>query len=209
MKKNGILVGVIVVLALGVGVLGFEVINLKDEVTGFRAMPPWMSPSTMPQVRSGAFPKWQREPIYELSRLQNEVNKLFNESLWRGLGRRNPGFLGKTGIFNPEVDIKETPTQYIVKADLPGMEKDQIKIEVKDHTLILSGEKNKEIKESKGNRFFRKERSFGSFTRIITLPDDARTDSISADYKRGVLTIAIPRAAPNNENPSGNKVVVQ
>ena len=83
--------------------------------------------------------------------------------------------------------MEETSIQYIIKADLSRMEKNQINIEVKDHTPIFSGEKDKKIEESKGHRFFRKERSFGYFSRSIPLPDNANESSINVEYKDGIL----------------------
>src|SRR3989337_75350 len=98
--------------------------------------------------------------------------------------RRVPG--------HPAVDIYETNDSFVVSADLPGLNKDEIQIDLKDNTLTLKGEKKFEEKVSKDN-YIRVERAYGSFVRSFTLPQNVDPEKIKAEYKEGVLEITIPK----------------
>lgn len=100
-------------------------------------------------------------------------------------------FTGQT--FTPAVDIKETPQEFLVTAEIPGIRKEDIHIEVADNLLILKGERKFE-KEEKGESYHRVERSFGAFSRSFALPASARTDAIEAKFNDGLLTVRIPKA---------------
>ena len=94
--------------------------------------------------------------------------------------------------FNPRVDLIEKENEIIVKADIPGIEEEDLKLEVEGERLTISGKKEEE-KETKGNGYQRLERSFGSFSRVIQLPDSADPEKVQADYKKGVLTVKIQK----------------
>ncbi len=105
-------------------------------------------------------------------------------------------FLGlndRERAFVPRVDIKENKTNYKIVAELPGLEKDDVKVEVNDHILTIEGEK-KEEKEEKEDGYYRVERSYGSFHRSFGLPEDIKEEKIEAGFKNGVLTLTIPRS---------------
>ena len=94
--------------------------------------------------------------------------------------------------WRPSVDVYENEGGYVLKADLPGMKKEDIKIDVNDGTLTIKGEKKLEEKTEKDN-YVRVERSFGSFMRSFTLTDDVDTENIEAAYKDGVLEITLTK----------------
>jgi len=100
-------------------------------------------------------------------------------------------FAGQT--FTPAVDIKETPQEFLVTAEVPGIKKEDIHIEVADNLLTLKGERQFE-KEEKNESFHRVERSFGAFSRSFTLPTAVKTDAIEARFHDGLLTVRIPKA---------------
>lgn len=95
----------------------------------------------------------------------------------------------------PAVDVSEKEDRYIVKADLPGMKQEEIKVNLEDNVLTISGER-KEEKEEKDEkkRYHYYERSYGSFARSFTLPNTVKTEEIKAKYEKGVLHIEIPKA---------------
>ena len=95
----------------------------------------------------------------------------------------------------PKIDISETETDFVVSAEVPGMAKDDISITMTDGLLTLSGEKNHEHEDKKGN-YHLVERRYGSFKRSMRLPENVEPDKIDAAYKEGVLTITIPKPAP-------------
>ena len=113
----------------------------------------------------------------------------------------------------PQIEVVQDNGQFMVRADLPGLTKDDVKVEVTEDLLTLSGER-KEEKEEKREGFYRSERSYGTFYRQIPLPGGARTENATATFQNGVLEITIPRAqvtAPTRKleikEPIGEKAI--
>jgi HSP20 family protein len=92
----------------------------------------------------------------------------------------------------PTVDISESDGEYLIKAELPEVKKEDVKVTVEDGVLTLQGERRQE-KEEKGKRFHRVERSYGSFVRSFTLPESIDESGVRADYKDGVLNLHLPK----------------
>ena len=92
----------------------------------------------------------------------------------------------------PIVDVFEEKDDIVVKAELPGMEKDNIEVNLADHRLTIKGEKKKED-EVKEEDYYRAERSYGSFLRTLDLPKDVRADKVKASFKNGILEIRMPK----------------
>ncbi|CAO2160965.1 unnamed protein product [Urochloa humidicola] len=94
---------------------------------------------------------------------------------------------------NARIDWKETPEAHVFKADLPGVKKEEVKVEVEDgNVLVICGERSKE-KEDKNDKWHRVERSSGKFLRRFRLPENARTDQVKAGLENGVLTVTVPK----------------
>lgn len=115
---------------------------------------------------------------------QHEMNRLFG----RTLQKKN----GWTKTFEPEIDLAEEKDSFIVKADLPGIKKEELDIKVEGRLLTLKGER-KEEKETKEKNYYASERFYGAFTRMIELPADVKADQVKAAYKDGVLEITLPK----------------
>ena len=122
--------------------------------------------------------------------MQREINKMF-DNFFRG-GTLEDGSLGSS-VWTPAVDVEERDDEYQVKVELPGVNKDDVKITMQDNVLTIRGEKKQE-KESKNSNYHRVERSYGSFQRSFTLPTSVKHDKIEASYKEGILTIGLPKA---------------
>lgn len=105
----------------------------------------------------------------------------------------------------PQIEVLQNNGQFMVRADLPGLTKDDVKVELTDDLLTISGER-KEEKEEKREGFYRSERSYGSFYRQIPLPEGAKTENAAATFNNGVLEITIP--APKVE-PSVRKLEIK
>ena len=131
----------------------------------------------------------------EMMTLQDRINRFFDDSFFRP-GFRNDDFALST--WHPVVDIYDDNDKIVIKAELPGMEKEDISIDLKDNILTLKGERNLE-NEKKEENYYRRERSFGKFERAFTLPTGLNPEKIKADYKDGVLKIEIPK--PEKEKP--------
>jgi HSP20 family protein len=133
-----------------------------------------------------AIVRWS--PFRELVSLQDEMNKVFDEFFTRRTGER-----ADLGLWAPALDISETDNEIVVKADLPGVKKEDVSISITNNILVIKGEKKREVEENKEN-FHRVERVYGSFHRSIELPTAVQTDKVNASYQNGVLTIVLPKS---------------
>jgi HSP20 family protein len=94
----------------------------------------------------------------------------------------------------PSVDIEEAEDKYVIKADLPGVDKKDINVKLENGVLSIRGEKRTEKETGKGTKRHRTERFHGTFARSFTLPEAVKSDKVDASYKDGVLLLAIPKA---------------
>lgn len=129
------------------------------------------------------------DPFRNMVALRDRMDRLFEDSLSRIKSGEEE--FEVTG-WSPAVDIYETADTLVIKAEIPGVEKDDVSIEVKDNTLRLRGERKLE-KDVKEENYHRMECSYGSFQRIFTLPTSVDQDKISAAFKNGVLEVTLPR----------------
>ena len=125
-------------------------------------------------------------PLTELDDIQQRLNRVF---LDRTAKAGAPSFTD----FSPAVDIEENATEFIVKADLPDVKKDDLKIHLENGVLAIEGERKQE-KEQKGTTFHKIEREYGRFVRRFSLPTDVDADKVRAVFKDGVLNVVLPKA---------------
>ena len=109
-----------------------------------------------------------------------------------GWPRRGTQEVMATGDWAPRVDIAETDNEFVIKAEIPEVNKDDVKVTVDSGVLTIRGERKQE-KEEKGKKFHRVERYYGSFTRSFTLPDNVDEGKIDASFKDGVLNLKVPK----------------
>ncbi len=126
----------------------------------------------------------------DVMNMQREINRMF-DSFFRGAPADDDAFVASDWI--PAVDIAEHENEYLVKLELPGVSKEDVKITMQNNILTVRGEKKKE-KESKSSSYHRVERSYGAFQRNFTLPSTVKADRIDASYSDGILTIVLPKA---------------
>jgi len=129
------------------------------------------------------------DPFRELEDMSERLNRVFS----RPSGLRNNGKEAMTvADWMPTVDISENEAEYLIKAELPEIKKEDVKVTVEDGVLTLQGERRQE-KEEKGKKFHRVERSYGSFVRSFTLPESVDEGAVKAEYKDGVLNLHLPK----------------
>lgn len=134
-----------------------------------------------------------------IAQFHQDIDRLF-DNFFRGSGFPSLGFgreaaaLAQTEWLKPNLDIAANEKEYTISVELPGVDEKDVELELSDETLIIKGEKRQE-KERREQDYYRMERSYGSFQRVLSLPEDAQQDDIVASYKHGVLTITIPRKA--------------
>src|SRR5512132_994782 len=130
------------------------------------------------------------EPVRELNSLQTEMNRLFSTFFDAPAG--GPGNGGQARRWVPAMDLVETEDHFVLRADLPGLDEDDVQIEVEDDVLTVSGERKAEHEEQ-GEGFYRVERAFGAFRRSLTLPEGVDAEAVQARFHNGVLEIRIPK----------------
>ncbi len=124
---------------------------------------------------------------------ENMFNSFFNDSL-----------LGFTGGNPIRADIKENEKEFIVEAEIPGVAKEDIKLDLRDDTLTIAVEQNQESKEERDN-YIRKERRYGSFSRSFYV-ENVKNEDVSAKYENGILTIVLPKSETKKVN---NRIEIQ
>ncbi|MDY0131107.1 MAG: Hsp20/alpha crystallin family protein [Desulforegulaceae bacterium] len=141
-----------------------------------------------------AIVRW--EPIRNVVSLQDRINRMFDDAF----SRMEPSEMeeGSMGAWRPSTDIYETENSIIIEAELAGLKKEDVDVEVNDNVLSIKGEKKTETEENNEN-YYRRERVSGKFHRAFTLPMDVDVEKISAKFKDGVLVLDIPK--PEEKKP--------
>lgn len=143
--------------------------------------------------------KW--DPFRELEDVTNRLNRIFGQSLARGESGQN---MLAVADWAPSVDISETDNAYLIKGEIPGVKKEDVKVTIQDGMLTIQGERRQE-KEEKGKKFHRIECSYGSFARSFRVPSDADESSVKAEFKDGMLNVTLAKsekAKPKSINVS-------
>ena len=130
--------------------------------------------------------RWR--PFRDLFNVQDEVNRMFE-----GFFDRSSRSLEEVELCLPAADVYENKDDIIFSVELPGLDREDIKVTVQDNILTIKGEKKQE-KEEKDTSFHRLERSYGFFTRSFSLPTTVQADKIRASYDKGVLRVELPKA---------------
>ena len=133
-----------------------------------------------------ALVRW--DPGRELDTLQTDVNRVFDTFFGGRLAN------GATPRWVPAMDLVETDDHLVLRADLPGLDKDDVNIEIKDGVLTVSGERQAEHEERKDG-YHRVERAYGGFSRSLSLPQGIDAEQVQADFDKGVLEVRIPKPA--------------
>ena len=134
-------------------------------------------------------------PFMDLTRWERDMDRMMEDFFGRRMRPFWPErWFGRDEleVRAPAVDVFEEKDDIVVKAELPGMEKDNIEVNLTDHMLTIKGEKKKE-EEIKEENYYRAERTYGSFLRTLELPRDVHADKIKASFKNGILEVRMPK----------------
>lgn len=134
--------------------------------------------------------KW--DPFRELEEVSNRLNRLFGHIPASSTSSSREQLA--TADWLPSTDVSETDTEYLIKVEIPGVSKEDVKVFVQDGMLTMQGERKME-KEEKGKKFHRIERSYGRFMRSFRIPDDADENSVKAAFKDGLLNVTLAKTA--------------
>jgi HSP20 family protein len=142
---------------------------------------------------------WAPSPLRTLERFADEVESIFDDfglgRSWLGpnFGRRwvRTPWRPRTKMWAPEIEIAQKENELVIRADLPGLKKDDVCVDVTDNSVTISGERRLEEETERGG-IYRSDRSYGSFCRTIPLPEGAMADQANARFKDGVLEIRMP-----------------
>jgi len=138
----------------------------------------------------------QYNPFRSLTRMQRQIDRMFDDVLggtWTAEFPTAELPMVSESVFQPPCDVQETDTHYLLSFDLPGLTKNDIKMELQDNTLRVCGERKDERQKGKGANL-RTERFYGSVERVMTLPSNTKSEGIEAQFENGVLHVAIPKA---------------
>ena len=166
----------------------------KEEETG-HAVPVHHS------ERGGYLPERHYAPMLQVHR---DIDRIF-DSFFRGFDLPFPASMrpfevfGEGGLLKPRADLSATDTEYQLTVEIPGVSEKDVSLDITGDTMTIRGEKRQE-KEEKDKDYYRIERSYGSFQRVLSLPDDVDQDHITASFKNGVLTVTMPRQAVSGGN---------
>jgi HSP20 family protein len=163
-------------------------------------------PSKPEEKEKKSLAPWR--PFGEMAHWESEMERMFEDFFGRRLrpiwGERWwPTKTPEVSI--PAVDLYEEKDEIVAKVDLPGLEKDNIEVNISDHLLTVKGEKKRE-EETKEADYYRSERSYGSFTRTVDLPKEVQVDKAQASFKNGVLMVRLPKTEEAKKKETKVKV---
>jgi HSP20 family protein len=167
------------------------------------------------QRRTGTAERLAANPFHFAGRMADEMDRVFDR-LFGDFGFRSRGLMPRslaagspelsTALWAPRIEAFQEQDRFIVRAELPGLKKDEVEVNITDDAITLQGQRQQERKEQ-GEGFYHTERSYGSFYRSIPLPEGAIADSAEASFKDGVLEITLQ--APPHEVNRGRKLEIK
>jgi len=187
-----------------------QIETLQNRVTQLESQQqaqPTRTPTAHPQAAWSSSANNQAwNPFAEMMQMQDMMNRLFRDSLNRS-DFSNPATPGS--FYEPDLDIEERKDHYLMTLDLPGMEKNEINLDITENEIIISGQRNyqSEAQDDKQG-FYRLERQFGSFSRRLPLPERGTAEGVEASYENGVLQIKIPKRAAEASGKDSTRVKI-
>lgn len=141
-------------------------------------------------------------PFQEMDNIFEDLDRTLDRFFGRPMGIRER----RRGITTPAIDMQDLGDKYQIQADIPGIDKEDIEIELRDGSLVIQGETEQKTEEE-GEDYIRRERGYRSFYRELPMPDEVKEDEVMAELDRGVLTIDLPKKEP--EKKKGKKIEIK
>ncbi len=132
-------------------------------------------------------------PFRELARIEQELNKVFSELVPSGRTE-----VAQVQTWTPRVDVYEKDNKIVIEAEIPGAKKEDIEVKIRDNAVVIKGEVKKE-EEKKEENYYRSERFYGVFERVIPLPTEVKAEEAKASFENGILKLEIPKATAEKE----------
>ena len=132
-------------------------------------------------------------PFRELARIEQELNKVFNELVPTGRTE-----VAQPQTWTPRVDVYEKDNKIVIEAEIPGAKKEDIEVKIRDNAVVIKGEVKRE-EEKKEENYYRSERFYGVFERVIPLPTEVKAEEAKASFENGILKLEIPKATAEKE----------
>lgn len=182
-----------------------------------RKLNPWNWFKHEEQPQSGDLPVTRRESggdymASPIAAFHRDIDRMFDDVFRRfGLPALSSAQIQPfgDGLFRPRVDVSSAADEYTITAELPGVEEKDVSLELLDgDTLLIKGEKKQE-REEKARDYYRMERSYGSFQRVLALPADADANAVKARFKNGVLTVKVPRKKGGAESEDVRRISIE
>jgi HSP20 family protein len=165
--------------------------------------------ASAPIERGGGYgaSRFSTSPFSLMRRFSEDMDRLFDSFFGSSPTRWGswPGDIAATGLW-PEIEVHHAGDKLVIQADVPGLKKDDVTVEVRDHELSISGERRSQSEQNEG-RYYRTERSYGRFSRTVPLPEGAKADTASATFENGVLKIEME--APGGGQRQARRIEVR
>ncbi|MGE0043814.1 MAG: Hsp20/alpha crystallin family protein [Vicinamibacterales bacterium] len=159
----------------------------------------------MPAVLEKPTVRVARDPLALFDRMREEMDRVFEGFPFSRLA---PVLPRAEALWMPAIEVQQKNGTFVVKADLPGLKREDVTVEVTEDGLAIKGERKSEFKEEKKDEgYFRTERMYGEFHRFVPLPEGAKADEAVASFKDGVLEVTIP--VPKAETPAPKKLPIR
>jgi HSP20 family protein len=153
---------------------------------------------------TGLAPRFNRDPFAMIRQMRSEFNRMFEDPFRTTF--RWPSFEFEDTGWTPKIEVYEKNNRLVTKVELPGMKKEEVKVEVTDGHLAIYGERKREFEEKKEN-VFRSEREYGTFYRAVPLPEGVKFEEVKATFADGVLEVSVP--IPAKVEPKTCKVEIE
>lgn len=207
-------VTVAVALVIGLIFLSHEVQKLRDQVTQLSQRPLVLTSIAQPRpvhrspsrVMTPDFFDDNWDPYTEIENMQRQMDALMRQRHFNEPPVRQNRSMQNT--VQMSTHFKEDKDKYVLYMDIPGMKKEDIQVEIKEHTLFITGQRHQEEKKT-GDQYVSQEGSFGYFSQALPLPKDANTKGISVNYRDGVLVVEIPRLVTQKSGTGSIRVKVR